>query len=166
MFMWLDELILAVIKFQVTFCFREQQEVESGASTSSAVPRSKPTKRPLREGGKCETLKTRWAWNRAFSSCWHSHHTYFFSSSRRKQCALQMRTLNSAKPSRKFLWCFSPGKQRFSLLVNASATIYWDFCRSELEILTIILGSLPHYCKSQIIDYLICLSATCITDWM
>ncbi|XP_061302633.1 selenoprotein S isoform X2 [Pezoporus flaviventris] len=27
------------------------QEVESGASTSSAVPRSKPTKRPLREGG-------------------------------------------------------------------------------------------------------------------
>ncbi|NXD61814.1 SELS protein, partial [Eolophus roseicapillus] len=28
-----------------------QQEVESGASTSSAVPRSKPTKRPLREGG-------------------------------------------------------------------------------------------------------------------
>ncbi|POI20856.1 hypothetical protein CIB84_015397, partial [Bambusicola thoracicus] len=34
-----------------------QQEAESGASTSSAVPKSKPNKKPLRGGGKSEILE-------------------------------------------------------------------------------------------------------------
>lgn len=146
--------------FWVTFCFSEQQEAESGAS-ASAVPKSKPNKKPLRGGGEYGILQTLWAWNRAFIQLylWTLYILFVFFKEETKH-SLETSSLSliswSAlsfvqKLAGSFGSAFPWEKNVSEFFVNCFGIIYWDFCHSELQILTVVLGSFPSYSASSII---------------